>query len=221
MNTFLEFLTNIWMIGGFLLLPFNSLAAGFLICLKFQLNYGSWLLVVKKLWILQIVWNLLFFSISVFTHDAAKSKITYTLTRVAASRERTEWEYHFYDEKKEEIANGSREATPFQKRLEASNPIGIEDEEGYGVNLKLKLDDLPYEEACQFIDNFNAKHRDFTPFQDVCYVIIFSAICPFLYTFSEAFVIGSIGLIITNPLLGAAIYGPTIYRFWKAGVFKV
>src|SRR5258707_6264601 len=106
MNThaFLEVFTWIWIIGGILLLPFNSLISGGLFCLKFGINHDAWFRFVKKLWVLQIAWNLVFLFTSLFLGYAEKGKITYTLTQLTIpplteyDHGIEKWAYHFYSE---------------------------------------------------------------------------------------------------------------------------
>jgi hypothetical protein len=154
---FLEGFTWVWIIGGILLLPLNSFVGTFLICLWLKIDPKTWLeRVMTPSWILQIVWNLIFFSISLLGSTALESekgKITYTLTRgemenwggdekIANGKyalwhfNPNVWNFHFYhetDKGKTEIDNFSEEATPFQKAYievgikEGLNPEGLHD----------------------------------------------------------------------------------------------
>ena len=257
MRTFFEVFTWIWIIGGILLLPFNSLFCGFLICTKCKLDMDRWFGIVKGVWVLQIVWNLVFFSISLCGStalEAEKGKITYTLTRGEMENigigdgkyaiwkfNPDVWDFHFYKETakgKTEIDPFSEEATPFQK---AYWETGIEkglDPEGLpnvrysdGSLLKVReadktgkiiaFDACSEEEARAYIDRYNTPHPASFFFSGIFPLIIVSVIAPFLYTFAEALVLSAILLIISNPLLATAVYGPTIYRLFRVGAFRV
>jgi hypothetical protein len=245
MRTFFEVFTWIWIIGGILLLPFNSLFCGFLICTKCQLNMDRWFGIVKGIWVLQIVWNLVFFSISLCGStaiEAGKSKVTYTLTQ---ETDRTDgeqtWKYHFYrpGSPATEISDEAEDATPFQKAYNDTNfqsdglpskglircrfPDGSiapsDDHDRLGKIIA--FNNLSEEEARTYIDLVNTPHPTSFFFSGIFPMIIVSVIAPFLYTFAEALVLSAILLIISNPLLAAAVYGPTIYRLFRVGAFRV
>jgi hypothetical protein len=238
----LDVLAWIWIIGGILLLPFNSLVCAFLICTKFQLNFDFWMGIVKRIWVLQIVWNLVFFSFSLLFGGAAKTEkgpITYTLTQQATTLGDNEWQFHFYQGGKE-IKDGSEEATPFQKAYYDTS-INFK-EDGYtGLNPKglphivypdgsktgdsnidkhIAFDNLSEEEARTYIDACNTVSGT-NPLEGIFFTLVASAVCPFLYTFAEAFILAAVLIVIQNPLLGAAIFGPTLFRLWRVGAFKV
>ena len=255
MNTFLETFARVWIIGGFLLLPFNSAVLSFLICIRFNLDFDFWMGIAKRVWVLQIAWNLVFFSLSLFLGDSEKAEkaasTTYTLTRgkpenwgagegkYAIEKFNPDvWDFHFYRDNKE-IPIDSKEATPFQKAYEET---GIEkglDPEGLpdviysdGSVLRVKEADLvgkitafnalSENGARAYIDRYNKGYdKDTNPIQDVLLILLLSAVCPFLYTFVEALILGAILVVVDNPLLGAAIFGPHIFRLWRIGAFKV
>jgi hypothetical protein len=226
-NHFLEGLTWVWIIGGILLLPLNSFVGTFLISIWLKIDPKTWLeRVMAPSWILQIIWNLIFFSISSFLGSTETGKISYTLVRKTEARAdamrptKKTWEYHFYSNNgKTEIPNDSEQATPFQKLLEASNPIGLEENQAYGVNLMVKLDDLSEKEVRAYIDQYNTAHGD-NPVLGFFISVIYAVACPFLCMLGEAFVIAFVVFCFSNPLLAAVIYGPIIYRLGKAGAFK-
>jgi len=152
MNTFCEVVVWIWIIIGILLLPVNSFVGTFLISIWLKIDTDTWLhRVMIPSWILQIVWNLVVFSILLLGSTALESekgKITYTLTRGTWENWNVDktlppnhfnpdvWDFHFYKETakgKTEIDPFSEEATPFQKAYSESgiekglDPEGLKD----------------------------------------------------------------------------------------------
>jgi hypothetical protein len=220
MVTFGYVLSTVWFIGGILLIPFNSLTLGGLICLYFNLDYDRWQERVKALWALQIVWNLIFIYICVILAGAVgagKGRITYDLvaTHPDDYPDLNIWEYRFYYEKDgayTPIANDSKEATPFQKTMEATGYISEEeglDPEGLhgGKNdtsqswLKGKFNELSEAEARAYIDRYNSTHGHENPaLEYFAYPLIFAFVAPFLITFPEAVIIAIIIMIL--QLLG-------------------
>ena len=236
MNTFLEAFAWVWIIGGFLLLPFNSPIVSLLICTRFNLDFDFWMGIAKRVWVLQIAWNLVFFSLGFFLGTADKAgkaaSTTYTLTR----NDSNAWAFHFY-QGNTEIPIDSKEATPFQKAYEETgiekglDPEGLPDvvyPDGSVLRVKeadlvgkiIAFNALSEEEARAYIDRVNKEPGE-NPFTALLYIAILSAVCPFLYTLAEALILSAILIVVDNPLLGAAIFGPTIFRLWRVGAFKV
>jgi hypothetical protein len=141
MNTF----TWVWISGGILLIPLNSFTGTFLICLWLKIEPETWLeRVMIPSWILQVIWNLVYFSVSLLGSTALgseKGKITYTLIRgrqenwggdekIANGKyaiwhfNPDVWDFHFYHDKTE-IDTYSEEATPFQKAY-INNDSGLD-----------------------------------------------------------------------------------------------
>jgi hypothetical protein len=151
-NHFMEGLTWVWIICGILLLPLNSFVGLSLIPLWLKIDSEVWLKrVVIPSWILQIAWNLVFFSIGLLCSTALeneKGKITYTLTQGRQENwgvgegkyalwhfNPDVWDFHFYretDKGKTEIDTYSEEATPFQKAYGDTN-TGLDPEGLYNV----------------------------------------------------------------------------------------
>jgi hypothetical protein len=140
-HNFNNVLLLIWFIGGILLLPFNSVIVGSSVAGIYKIEQDRWWQICRPIWALQMVWNLVFFSISLslgYTEKEQKAKeITYTLTRGRPhlyagveggsgeyapkySINPDEWDWHFYRQTakgKKEIDDLSEEATPFQKAI--------------------------------------------------------------------------------------------------------
>src|SRR5260221_2605490 len=206
MNThaFLEVFTWIWIIGGILLLPFNSLISGGLFCLKFGIDHDAWFRFIKKLCVLQIAWNLVFLFTSLFLGYAEKGKITYTLTRTQPDLDLNVhiWDYQFYCETakgKTEISEDDPKATPFQKAMFATGygegldpkglhvPTRIDNLTGKpdyvdtsSTYLRYKFYELSYDEASAYIDRYNAIHNT-NPVQDIMLVIVSAVVAPFIW----------------------------------------
>jgi hypothetical protein len=226
MNTpFLDFLSHLWFYGGILLIPFNSFTIGYLICVFLNLKYDIWVKAMERLWIFQIIWNLLFFSTATFLYNGERAKISYTVTPASGSTTETEWAYHFYDNRGREIADDSEQATPFQKLISASNPIGLDladgyhDLDDYGISLQGKLNALSSDEVRGLIDRYNAQH-DTPPLNRIACVLGASLISPFLIIFPEALILGTIFCFLKWPIstsiLMGTVFGPSIYKIAKA-----
>jgi hypothetical protein len=233
-NHFMEGLTWVWVICGILLLPLNSFVGTFFICLWLKIKPETWLeRVMTPSWILQILWNLVFFSIGLLCSTALendKGKITYTLTRNQISLDSNVWDFHFYretDKGKTEIDTYSEEATPFQKAYVGLasgsegglDPKGLHDVE-YSDGSVLKVEEegtagkriafnaLSEAEARTYIDHYNIPHPVNYFFSGLLPMIVGAVIFPFLWMLGEAFVIAFIAFCFANPILAATIYGP-------------
>ena len=140
MITFLHNFNNIlgfiWFVGGLLLLPFNSAIIGILVFgIWRKMEYNEWVHICRPIWALQMVWNLIFFSIGFSFHHIQESeetnKISYTLTEEILPENYShdpdftkKWNWHFYrntDKGQVEIDDHSKDATPFQKAFYADD----------------------------------------------------------------------------------------------------
>jgi hypothetical protein len=145
------------------------------------------------------------------------------------------WVFNFYRGGKE-LPIDSKEATPFQKAYYDYSYGGGLDPKGLpvvvfpdgsktsheSVGMKIyEFDAFDEGEARAYIDHINATADATNPVQAIFASIIGAFLFPFLYTFAECLVVASILICVTNPLLGAAIFGPTLFRLWKVGAFKV
>lgn len=206
------------MAGGVLLIPLNTLFPGFLICLKFNIDYNDWIQCVKQTWILQIIWNLIFFFTCLSLTSVDEGKIDYSLTRKTDAKWDTQsWEYHFYSNGpggRKEILNDADNVTPFQKAMEET---GIEkglDLDGLPTNeddLTAKIvafNSLSYAKARAYIDKFNTNHGG-SLWESVFMNILYAVIFPFLWLIPELL----IACIIACPLISGIVLGPTIIRF--------
>jgi hypothetical protein len=196
-------LTWIWFAGGVLLIPFNTLVPGFLLSLRFGIDYAVWIRWVKLSWVCQIIWNIVFFSASLILGYAETGKVEYSLKRTHPEGfpELNVWTYRFYSNGKE-IADDSEKATPFQRDMEAT---------GYQPQISIMkaadFNELSYFDARAYIDQYNAAHGS-TAFEDVLVAVGAAVVFPFLWLLPELF----IAMILACPIVSAIVFGPSVLR---------
>jgi hypothetical protein len=160
LQAFLAFLAVVWIIGGVLVLPFNSAVLGGVLAAVYDIPEDRWWAVSRWVWAVQMVWNFIFALIGIFLGhieaNAIQSKITYTLTRGRQENwgigegkyaiyhwNPDVWDWRFYRETAAglvAIDDYAGDATPFQKATHDTSLV-FEGEKDPGLEIKgLHLD---------------------------------------------------------------------------------
>jgi len=234
------FLAIVFGIGGVLMLPFNSVIIGAFVSLFLGVKHEVWMEAAKRLWVLQILWNLLFLGIGVSIKHAEGP--TYTLTRIdrplspetrseILKEEREGWaserDKHYLHDKVWEYqeTTKSKEMSPFQRGLNASNwtqlpsPVYDSHKEIAGLcgsELADKLNTFSEEEdARKFIADYNACY-DGTWFTNLLMVPVGAVALVFYIMLCEAIVIALITFCVGHPILAGVLFGPSLWKIFKA-----
>jgi hypothetical protein len=225
MDAFLEVLARVWIILGFFLIPFN-LQISLLYCPQvLGISGDTWILWRKRAYVIQVVWNLLFFGLGIgYTHfRQATDNVTF---KYEPSGSYTNWK--FYRNGKLLDDDESEEATPFQRAFAQSishNPFGKNadfklDPEGLHESNpeyhSVAFEKLSVEEARAYIEKYNREHGDLVNpvYLPTCLLVWlgFSLAAPFWPMVFEA--VGIISVLF--PGLFLFCFGPMIWAVMRS-----
>jgi hypothetical protein len=226
MDTFLQVLAMPWIVLGFCLIPFNVQISS-LYCPQVLGISGD----TRELWrmrayLIQVVWNLLFFGLgfgNTLVHQIT-DEVTFTLSheKYYPNDSNGYWNYTFYSNGKL-IDDWDDNATPFQKAMNPRNRLYPEFElDAEGLNesnpeyLTVAFDRLSESKARAYIENFNREHGELAnppaiPTFLVMWIAV-SFLAPFWPLVFEALGI----MAILFPGLFLICFGPTLWTVMRS-----
>jgi hypothetical protein len=226
MDTFLQVLAMAWIVLEFFLNPFNVQISSLYCPQILGISGDTWELWRMRAYVIQVVWNLLFFGLgfgNTLFHQAT-DKIIFTLSheKYYPNGSNGNWNYTFYRNGKP-IDDWDDNATPFQKAMNPSNRLYPEFElDAEGLNeshpeyLTVAFHCLSETKTRAYIENFNREHGELpNPLAIPACLMMWlgvSVLAPFWPLVFEALGI----MAILFPGLFLICFGPTLWTVMRS-----